>query len=126
MPWPRLRSRQGRHFFKREPADLFQFLESRGISQNIFSETSLVVAILQPTHPESSNQGVFKGSFRNLAILLLADPVSDDLPIPAIHDGDHMTPASLLYPDHKFATYQQGHSVVHWQGLLKWTAFHFG
>jgi len=51
---------------------------------------------LHSVHAESPNQGIFKGPFRNLAVLSPADPISNDFPIPAVHNGDHMTPTSIL------------------------------
>ena len=65
---------------------------------------------LPPTHPESSNQGIFKSPLRSLTIMSLAYSVSDNLPVPTAHHDNHMKPPSLF-------TEKMGHvlrpSLVH-------------
>jgi len=41
------------------------------------------------------NQGILKGSHGDLGILVPADTIPDDLPVPAAHDHNGMTPAGI-------------------------------
>ena len=47
-------------------------------------------------YAESPNQGLFQSPLSRLAVLPTADSISNDSSVPAVHNGDHMTPTSIV------------------------------
>ena len=41
------------------------------------------------------DQGILEGSHGYLGILVSADPIPNDLPVPAVHDNNGMAPAGI-------------------------------